>query len=859
MSHEKSEAEDNAVEETKENETEVVDKEAVVEVDQTIEANENKAEVISDPDSARNEMLRKLPTPKIPPFVKSEPPCDFKENPTEWIEWLETEVGKFKEQQIAKKQKEEMAKAEAEAVEVTEAEVVPVVDDGDQDKHEMIAPEEVAEDEMASTSAKQDRIKAAAEAIAQLDQEDLEEEVSEEQVPEVPEVEAPPEAAVAETGSKPEPDEDDEGEWEWESEEEEDGGEEAKTEVIDTETPDQDQDQIENVQVTSGEKAEAEIESCDNENANVEAVGKGDESEKEIIAEASDNDKTDEKPEATEVKAEPKIPPPAPSRGASSDPMEVIEKMRQMRQNRVLQKQVSADGSTPSGFPAAPAFLRTHSNPDGSARNRDWGSRPTSFAAEDNLDDMLGRVKKLREERSQILNELAMIKDAMDEEDSKPESNNNNNKGDHSPDDGVASPPDTETASQAPAVPASSKVRSRVMSIDSGVGSKVTTDEGGSDHAGPRTKKKVSAFHKSGGQESDSIYCFICGDDLGRLTKAAAMHMGLEDGEPTCPEAFNLTEKSRQKIANIAMAKHMDLKSKHELLDTLDLDLFAGEEYEVSAQDVLNRVESFLDDIEEQKKKDVEQFDQLRAGAIDEIFAAEFGGADLMSSSILTSSYTNTTDDLDEDKTENDALSVGGDLEPHGEAFDNVVIPHDEDEDDTAAPTPVPPPGPPPPAPPPPPPAPPASTTKDKEQHLSNKNTEARSDLIQSILDHAKLKAKTVNGNSSDDEPIVQDKHLAPRVKAKEVRDLMSEIRHAPKKRKLRKTKTVDKSRPYIPKDMEIYFYAGPNASKDLAPPPASRELPSKTSPSPPPPPPEPPKPVLSFKRSKPNRPTGAG
>ena len=49
--------------------------------------------------------------------------------------------------------------------------------------------------------------------------------------------------------------------------------------------------------------------------------------------------------------------------------------------------------------------------------------------------------------------------------------------------------------------------------------------------------------------------------------------MGLEDGEPICQEALNLTEKSKQKIRNVALTKHLALKDKYEFLETMDLDL----------------------------------------------------------------------------------------------------------------------------------------------------------------------------------------------------------------------------------------------------------------------------------------------
>jgi hypothetical protein len=60
--------------------------------------------LISD-EERKKQLLRSMPTPKIPPFVKSDPPCEFHDDPSTWIEWLETEVMKFKKIQESKKEK----------------------------------------------------------------------------------------------------------------------------------------------------------------------------------------------------------------------------------------------------------------------------------------------------------------------------------------------------------------------------------------------------------------------------------------------------------------------------------------------------------------------------------------------------------------------------------------------------------------------------------------------------------------------------------------------------------------------------------------------------------------------------------
>ena len=117
--------------------------------------------------------------------------------------------------------------------------------------------------------------------------------------------------------------------------------------------------------------------------------------------------------------------------------------------------------------------------------------------------------------------------------------------------------------------------------------------------------------------------------------EGAIMHMGLKDGEPICQEALNLTEKSKEKIRKVALTKHFSMKDKYEFLETMDLDLINSGD-DLTSEDVIQKVENFLDDIEAQKKKDEEQFDLLRAGAIDEIYA-EFMNAD--TNSLMTTSF----------------------------------------------------------------------------------------------------------------------------------------------------------------------------------------------------------------------------
>ena len=149
------------------------------------------------------------------------------------------------------------------------------------------------------------------------------------------------------------------------------------------------------------------------------------------------------------------------------------------------------------------------------------------------------------------------------------------------------------------------------------------------------------------------------------IQKGAIMHMGLEDGEPICPEALNLTEKSKQKIKNIALTTHLELKDKYEFLETIDLELMTSED-DLTSEDVMQKVENFLDDIEAQKKKDEEQFELLRAGAIDDIFA-EFINGDtnsLMTTSLNSESIIEAEDEYEYEEEEEESP-------PNQDVFEN--------------------------------------------------------------------------------------------------------------------------------------------------------------------------------------------
>jgi hypothetical protein len=260
--------------------------------------------------------------------------------------------------------------------------------------------------------------------------------------------------------------------------------------------------------------------------------------------------------------------------------------------------------------------------------------------------------------------------------------------------------------------------------------------------------------------------------------------MGLEDGEPICSDAIHLTDRSRRKIKNIAFAKNLDLRNKYELCETLDLDFTVEDSQDISSQEVLDRVEHFLDDIELQKERDKEEFESIRAGAIDAIFAAEFANP-------TPEPISNTEiEEDDEDNLEtNNNENINHETD-HGNAFEKEETP--------------------------------TKPEIEKDSLLQ----EARAFLLRAIEVGKPLKHANTDDKSDPVEAgKVLHKHIAPRAFTQSHRKLMQSIDGKVDKSKLNKVKMNDRSAPFIPKDIEIYFYSGPNTDKRAALPPVSRQL----------------------------------
>ena len=297
----------------------------------------------------------------------------------------------------------------------------------------------------------------------------------------------------------------------------------------------------------------------------------------------------------------------------------------------------------------------------------------------------------------------------------------------------------------------------------------------------------------------EDIVCFICGENMGKLSKGPIMHMGLEDGDPVCPDALYLTDECKEKIRQIGQTKSFTFEAKYELLETLELESWDMDS-DITSGDLINRVDAFLIDVEAQKEKDKERFDAMRSGAIDDVFNEEF--ADLMNSSSISKSrsFEGSCDKMEVDLVESQQLSRVSHI--------------------------------PPPAPPPPP-----KSLSDKSSELSEEDSMSSkhslpSPKIEMSAVHNAIKSgvhklKHTDTCEKSEIPMgkVIYKKIAPRVFNSDVRSLVRDISKEDHRKRLKKVKTNDKSKPFIPDDVEIYFYGGANAPAGNAPLPPTSKL----------------------------------
>jgi len=356
-------------------------------------------------------------------------------------------------------------------------------------------------------------------------------------------------------------------------------------------------------------------------------------------------------------------------------------------------------------------------------------------------------------------------------------------------------------------------------SIDSGIGSKsISSAADGSPTAELESitestennngKKKIS--REDHNEEEGTFFCFICGENLGRLSKGAVMHMGLEDGEPVCADALYLTDESKEKIMNIASTKMFTYEAKYGMLQTVDLEIY-DMDYGIPAEDVMNKVDAFLVDVEKQKQMDKEKFDAMRSGAIDEILMEEF--KDILDPRNSECEEMDT-EDISYTPRPKFVFSAATQALLDGKP---TPSPQPQTPSEQNAP--------------PPPPPPPASAPSEEDKVSSSLSSippppPALSRVLNSIKsgEIPQLKHAETQDSSQEGMGQVIHRHIAPRAFTKDMRCLVKDIKDEQHRKRLKKVKTVDKSSPFIPEDMEIYFYGGSNSDKKAPPPPLSKQ-----------------------------------
>ena len=775
-------------------------------IDETIDSLKNEEScseestvTLKQPEMSRENQLLLLQFPvgpKIPPFVESSEPCKFHENPTVWIEWLVEEVKIYREKKDKeKKEKKKQVEEEAEKERLIQEEKERMEAESKRLERERINAERFEqeleiefeaeriakeqEEKERLVKEEEEKVRSATEeeekGTLSKDQEDQEKESEHENKDTSDEIVIEADEVIKDEPSdgleKEAAEEEDEGEWEWEDEEE------VEAEAVTAEAVEQDKklESIEPLTVPTEIKIEDTTTEAIEDNAKVQEADQDtstpNQKETKVAKEISETKIeiviNGSHEESAKVNHENK---------ADADPMDVLERIKQFKQSKAYKERHSSTEETGSGSVGAAPFMRQFSNPEHGGRR----SRPASLVGDNSLDDMLVRIKKLREERLQILQDMSLIKSAFEQDEVTSEDKDDTIS---STDNGIFH--ETSSATTGLSTPTSwddtaslDQTRSRLDSMDSGISGNTVSIR-------KKTKRRMPWEEAAA---TEQVCCFICSSPLGRLNKAASVHMGLEDGEPICSDAIHLTDRSRRKIKNIALAKKLDLRSKYELCETLDLDFTVEDSQDVSSQEVLDRVEHFLDDIELQKERDKEEFESIRMGAIDAIFAAEFANPTLEPDTPLDDSLEDDSKDITETVVEQNA-------------FEKSTT-----EDDSSKP----------------------------EQALNGDQgtlSEARSILLQSIHQGKQLKRAITDDKS---EPVeagkVLHKHIAPRAFTRSHRELMQSIDGKVDKNKLNKVKVNDRSAPYIPADIEIYFYSGPNADKKAAPPPVSRPA-NETSP----------------------------
>ena len=779
-----------------------------IEISSNPESDDTEQKEAEAPSLSKDQM--EAMKPRLPAYITSPEPCVFSEDPCTWIAWMEDQVNKERERR--------MNKILCASPEPPEVEL-----DGDDDSEKNI--NENSTDEISTKPVEND----VADAAVEEPDIDIEEEEASTQVTEVVnEVENisgnenENQAKDSADGSsieivdaldefedcQPQNESDDDSEWEYESNDDiNDDKEEAHT----NNNVEQDIVNInvdnsvtkENTKITVTENNDVDDDEAVNEN-DAQECDKIDELDKlEIMPSTEIKEEIIQKTDQPLLKRHVSCPGPSnsslvpddmqrkldfirkkkaslgqsegenPHTPTNSSSILLLDEETQKKLAFIRQKKLSAgqnlenatnsaaQDSTPGGM------QRQLSNPE---------KRPQSLANDSSLDDMLVRIKTLREERKQILQDMSAIKSAMGSSPAKEYEAMIT-----AMDDGIESGVNTPNSemmnsfhadgTDSPLIPGALASRQSRRSFDSGIGSKsLCSIQDGSPTAELEAGKSASSSHspahdvqtkrkisKDKCAEEGEIFCFICGENMGKLSKGAIMHMGLEDGDPVCADALYLTDESKEKIRQIATTKSFSYEDKFEMLDTVDLETWNIEYDDIPSSDVIDKVDAFLVDVEQQKARDNEKFDAMRSGAIDDIFNEEF--AELLNNRHARDNHVN------HEELPCDALA---------QKIEDTTIPAVTQHSTLSSHGPQ--------APPPPPP-PPQSSLPSRSSPI-NIPLNASSSLSTSVLDSIKQGSPHLKHTETVDKSeiklgLVIHRHLAPVVFNRDVRSLVRDIAKA--------------------------------------------------------------------------------
>ena len=255
-----------------------------------------------------------------------------------------------------------------------------------------------------------------------------------------------------------------------------------------------------------------------------------------------------------------------------------------------------------------------------------------------------------------------------------------------------------------------------------------------------------------GKEKKHQVKCVICNAVLGKkLNLASVMHMGLEDGEPICPRALFLTKDAVDRIHSLARTQNLDFEQKYEMLKLMPIDTVDNEN---DTRESLNIAENFLEDIEERRLKDKEEQEAIRNGEMSAMF-------DVNEEIVDPVMVVQRDDTINEEA---------------GDADRKTLVKDDEE-------------------------------IRRKREIM--KNEEKIRNLLKEINETERFNLKSPDIIKDRSDPMDAGKvlrfDLAPPMALKSYRSLMRQISDENNSRNLRKTKTNDRSAPFIPEDIEVF------------------------------------------------------